>query len=64
MPFKRPDTIPFPQVWDRFQGKILIDGKPLTYIIQDITEDLYEPVIKHMTRYCLVREAVASQDGK
>lgn len=62
--WKRPESVPFPNVWARFEGRIPIDGKPLKYRIQDVTDDLVEPVVDHMCRYFLVREILAASDGK
>ncbi|XP_075213256.1 uncharacterized protein LOC142319631 [Lycorma delicatula] len=63
MPWKRPGNVPYPNVWLRFEGRVLIDGKPLKYRIQDVTDDLIEPVIEHMCRYFIIRENLLSHDG-
>ncbi|RZF45389.1 hypothetical protein LSTR_LSTR002832 [Laodelphax striatellus] len=62
--WKRPKDVPYPSVWARFQGKVSENGKPpLWYTIQDVPEHLFEDIIKHMTRYFLVRESTFATLG-
>ncbi|XP_039280210.1 uncharacterized protein LOC111061942 [Nilaparvata lugens] len=63
MEWKRPDSLESPIVWSRFEGKPHRDQSPLKYIVQDITEDLIEDAVEHMTRYFLVRENITSCIG-
>ncbi|RZF45392.1 hypothetical protein LSTR_LSTR002835 [Laodelphax striatellus] len=63
MEWRRPDEVTSPTVWSRFEGKAHGDRPPLKYTIQDITEDLIEDAVEHMTRYFLVRENITSSVG-
>ncbi|KAF2893673.1 hypothetical protein ILUMI_12499 [Ignelater luminosus] len=44
MAWSRPDTIAYPTTWSKFDGLREINGKKPKFWIQDITEDLIEPV--------------------
>lgn len=46
--WKRPDSVP-PTVWSRFEGKAVVNGAKRQYWITDITEDMFEQIIEHMT---------------
>lgn len=63
MAWKRPESVPYPSVWSTFVGNKYPDMDPIEYKIQDITEDLFEDTVKHMTRYFLVRENLCSSTG-
>ncbi|XP_067002741.2 uncharacterized protein [Anabrus simplex] len=57
----RPDTVPFPSVWRRFEGKrALEDGKVPNFWVQDVTDDLAEDVVAHMTEFFLRDEPLTS----
>uniref|UniRef100_A0A1L8DAF7 N-acetyltransferase domain-containing protein n=1 Tax=Nyssomyia neivai TaxID=330878 RepID=A0A1L8DAF7_9DIPT len=46
--WKRPDNIPFPQVWWKFSAKDPDTGDTIDYRIEDLTEDRYEEVVDLM----------------
>lgn len=48
--WKRPDSVPVPQIWRRFEGKRPVgkNGKIPKFRIQDMTDDMREMVIDHM----------------
>ncbi|XP_067002725.2 uncharacterized protein [Anabrus simplex] len=57
----RPDTVPFPSVWRRFEGKRAVEnGKVPNFWVQDVTDDLAEDVVAHMTEYFLHDEPLSS----
>uniref|UniRef100_A0A1B6C5H1 N-acetyltransferase domain-containing protein n=2 Tax=Clastoptera arizonana TaxID=38151 RepID=A0A1B6C5H1_9HEMI len=61
--WRRPENVPLPKVWRRFQGKILEDGRYNQYRIQEVTEDMVEDVLEHMKRYFLISECISSSIG-
>ena len=62
--WQRPASVLYPQVWATFKGNVTENGKCLEYVIQDVTEDMYEDVLQHMVRYFLVREPMCGSLGK
>ena len=61
--WQRPSQVSVPKVWAAFTGNVVENGQRLEYVIQDVTEDMYQEVILHMTRYFLVREPLCSTVG-
>ncbi|XP_044734833.1 uncharacterized protein LOC123297293 [Chrysoperla carnea] len=46
MPFVRPDTVPFPSIWHRFER--VKDGRTRKFFVQDATEDMFPFLLDHM----------------
>lgn len=46
MNFHRPENIPYPRVWHRFEAKDLESEKIVNYCVQDLTPEYYESVIE------------------
>lgn len=62
----RPDksTVPYPNVWARFQAKDLDGENLINYSIRDIPEDRFEEVIENMINNYVVDEPVCKSRGK
>nr|CAD7569782.1 unnamed protein product [Timema californicum] len=59
--WKRPDSVPFPSVWRRYEGtKKMPTGNIPKFSIEDLTEDYVEEVIEHMSSIFLRDETVCS----
>ncbi|XP_069690259.1 arylalkylamine N-acetyltransferase-like 2 isoform X2 [Periplaneta americana] len=59
----RPGDIPFPTVWRWYNGKQPLEGKTPRFRIQDVTEDLEDEVVQHMTDVFLRDEPMCSSVG-
>ena len=59
----RPNEIPYPNVWRRFEGKRAIDGVKPRFIIQDVTEDLEDEIVEHMSTVFLRDEPMCNAVG-
>lgn len=46
MPFVRPDTVPFPSIWHRFER--VKDGRIRKFFVQDATEDMFPFLVDRM----------------
>ena len=57
MPFVRPDSVTFPQVWHKFQ----VNGE--NYVVQDLPEDKYDEAVEHMFIHYLADEPMCSATG-
>nr|CAD7412219.1 unnamed protein product [Timema poppensis] len=59
--WERPDSVPFPSVWRRYEGtKKMTTGTIPKFSIEDLTEDYVEEVIEHMSSIFLRDETVCS----
>nr|CAD7439389.1 unnamed protein product [Timema bartmani] len=59
--WERPDSVPFPSVWQRYEGtKKMPTGNIPKFSIEDLTEDYVEEVIEHMSNIFLRDETVCS----
>lgn len=47
----RPESIPFPSVWHRFQAKAPDSDAEVTYVVQDLPEDRFEDGVAFMSRF-------------
>nr|CAD7461019.1 unnamed protein product [Timema tahoe] len=56
--WERPDYVPFPSVWRRYEGTKMTDGKIPKFSIEDLTEDYVEEVIEHMSNIFLKDETI------
>ena len=59
----RPNEVPYPNVWRRFEGKREIDGVKPRFRIQDVTEDLEDEIVEHMSTVFLRDEPMCSSVG-
>lgn len=57
--WKRPENIPFPNVWYRFKSRSK-NGKSCNIKIVDLTPDRYEEAIQFMVKYFLMDEPLRS----
>ncbi|XP_062564978.1 arylalkylamine N-acetyltransferase-like 2 [Armigeres subalbatus] len=52
MVWKRPEAIPYPKVWHKFQAKGLReDGQLEWYIVQDLPEERFEDAMRHLSKH-------------
>ncbi|GLV39248.1 hypothetical protein CBL_06298 [Carabus blaptoides fortunei] len=56
--WKRPESVPFPSVWSRFEGKREINGKIPKFWIQDIPEDMFEIAMQTMLQNFIYDESM------
>nr|CAD7260531.1 unnamed protein product [Timema shepardi] len=56
--WERPDSVPFPSVWRRYEGTKMTNGKIPKFSIEDLTEDYVEEVIEHMSNIFLRDETI------
>lgn len=63
--WKRPESVPVPQVWRRFQGKKPMgkNNKIPKFRVQDLTEDLRETVVNSMLTFFLRDEPTCGNKG-
>lgn len=47
--WRRPESVPFPQTWLKFQAKDLDSEKLVEYRVEDLTPDRFEDAIEHMS---------------
>lgn len=62
--FRRPDSVPFPSVWCRFNGRKEINGVIPKFWIQDIPEDQFEEVVNFMVEGFVNDEPLCKYAGK
>lgn len=62
--WKRPESVPFPNVWMRFEGKKEINGKIPKFWIQDIPEDMFEEVADFMCKNFIYEEPLCKYLSK
>lgn len=62
--WKRPESVPFPSVWSRFEGKREINGKIPKFWIQDIPEDMFELAIQTMSENFVYEESMCKAQSK
>lgn len=64
--WKRPESVPIPTVWRRFEGKKPLgkNGKIPKFKIQDFTEDYRDIILKHMVKHFLRDEPVSGNKSK
>uniref|UniRef100_A0A182PHW7 N-acetyltransferase domain-containing protein n=1 Tax=Anopheles epiroticus TaxID=199890 RepID=A0A182PHW7_9DIPT len=62
MPWKRPETVPYPNVWWTFEAPDpdREDGALVTYRVEDLTEDRFEDAIKLYTEHFLDDEPMCA----
>uniref|UniRef100_A0A182QW05 N-acetyltransferase domain-containing protein n=1 Tax=Anopheles farauti TaxID=69004 RepID=A0A182QW05_9DIPT len=62
MPWKRPENVPYPNVWWSFEATDpdRDDGALVTYRVEDLTEDRYEDAIKLYTEHFLDDEPLCA----
>lgn len=46
--WKRPESVPFPTVWAKFEGKIVRNGIKNIYWIQEVTDEYKSQVLQYM----------------
>ncbi|KAI4465209.1 n-acetyltransferase-related [Holotrichia oblita] len=46
--WKRPESVPFPTIWAKFEGKIVRNGVRNTYWIQEVTDEYKSQVLQYM----------------
>lgn len=63
MPFVRPDNVPFPSVWHRFE-RTTKDGKVKKFFVQDATPDMYPFLLDHMDEYFMRGEPMCKSLSK
>ncbi|XP_035781609.1 uncharacterized protein LOC118460947 [Anopheles albimanus] len=65
MPWERPASVPYPNVWWTFEAPDpdREDGGLATYRVEDLTEDRYEDVIKLYTEHFLDDEPLCAHSG-
>lgn len=56
--WKRPESIPYPNTWHKFQSKPK-DGKSLAIKIVDLTPDRFEESIEFMMMYYFPEEPLS-----
>ncbi|XP_063244022.1 uncharacterized protein LOC134543118 [Bacillus rossius redtenbacheri] len=54
--WKRPDSVPHPKVWRRAFGRKPVDGKVLSFVIQDVPEDRQEELVQFMVENFIKKE--------
>ncbi|KAJ9592630.1 hypothetical protein L9F63_015703, partial [Diploptera punctata] len=59
----RPNEVPYPNVWKRYEGKREIEGVKPVFLIQDVTEDLEDEIVEHMTTVFLQDEPMCKAVG-
>lgn len=62
--WRRPDSVPYPSIWSRFNGSKEINGIIPKFFIQDITEDQYSVVINFMEKGFLRDETLCKFSGE
>lgn len=62
--WKRPESVPFPSVWIRFEGKREINGKIPKFWIQDIPEDMFELAVQTMSENFVYEESMCKAQSK
>uniref|UniRef100_A0A2M4AYK9 N-acetyltransferase domain-containing protein n=1 Tax=Anopheles triannulatus TaxID=58253 RepID=A0A2M4AYK9_9DIPT len=65
MPWERPASVPYPNVWWTFEAPDpdREDGVLATYRVEDVTEDRFDDVMKLYTEHFLDDEPLCSQCG-
>lgn len=60
----RPENVPFPSVWGRFEGKREINGKIPKFWIQDVPEELFETAVDTMCKNFIYDEPLNKYSSK
>ncbi|XP_050087350.1 uncharacterized protein LOC126572241 [Anopheles aquasalis] len=65
MPWERPASVPYPNVWWTFEAPDpdREDGALATYRVEDVTEDRFEDVMQLYTEHFLDDEPLCAQSG-
>lgn len=61
--WKRPENIPFPTVWLKFQAKDLTSDDLVEYRVQDLPVERHDEVMELMTSYFLEDESMFKAAG-
>lgn len=64
MVWKRPEDVPFPSVWRRFEGRKPIDGTIPKFWVQDIPEEKFEEVVEVMCLNYIYEEPLCRYGSK
>ena len=63
MPWQRPENVPFPSIWHRFQAKDTESDEIVNYVVQDLPEDRFEDAVNHMLKYFVHDEPLCKAKG-
>ena len=63
MPWIRPENVPYPSVWHRFQAKDTESDEIVNYVVQDLPEDRFEEAVKHMVKFFVHDEPLCESKG-
>lgn len=60
--YKRPESIPYPNIWHRFKARDCDSDEIVNYYIQDVPEDRFDDAIEQMVHsYCYEEPTNASK---
>lgn len=63
MKWKRPDSVEYPKVWQRFTARDLNSDKLVEYRIEDLVESKAEEAYKHMRENFLFDQPISQAMG-